>query len=719
MDKHRLEQALSKIVNRTRQDSVLMRFWDVIMLFSIATSYVRCTLTVMVSDTWLSEIIDFAVVGLALSPLYLTDVYLRARFIHQRDRSKYSPAYHVLNLCTALPWDGLLVSTSGLSRGTVMGIVAIQAARIFFVPFLFYSDSPDVVDVNYIRFFYVLLPKLQLVTYTVLSIHTLIILHIVAIHGTESDYGSSVMWVWTIITSAPFNVDMKSDGETALAGCLMLLAMLVQGYFVSAVSTILLGFSMQDQNKSHLLITLEMLRYYKVPFHLQEEVLSFQYHVLQDSSVQTQYAPELERLPPTMLREIEMCVKVGVLDKVSFLDLAPKDCKRNLAYVMKQLMIDPITSIIRSGDIGKSMYFMLHGLADVTLPNGLIVATIRRGDFFGEIALINSDAKRTATVCALTYCDVLELTKVDFDETIKKFPEFLEIVESKRSKQPAQNATAATGKSNENDEAEGTQLGDIDLTQVAVTAPIGIGLARRGTLLSSGSSGSHGSPMESENDGALVVGRHMSIFRAPLSPAVVGGGSGGGAHRNSHFSRVSQSSKYPGTPLLGRRTTTASGAYFTLQPTFLESSSPGINHHTFGSLLHSQAPDVCTLAVQTERSASSYSHRINNSKRSQSTCSSTGSGGGSLQKGVPINNSSNTAFLNEGASIRIFLKDENTSAGVAPTLTKVPKANAGECVKEIMDTIKADICKEVVMLNQRQLDGLKPLKVQQYTNFDD
>ena len=41
------------------------------------------------------------------------------------------------------------------------------------------------------------------------------------------------------------------------------------------------------------------------------------------------------------------------------------------------------------------MYFLMHGFADVIAPNGIVVHTMQRGQYFGEIALLVPNTKRT------------------------------------------------------------------------------------------------------------------------------------------------------------------------------------------------------------------------------------------------------------------------------------------------------------------------------------
>ncbi len=82
--------------------------------------------------------------------------------------------------------------------------------------------------------------------------------------------------------------------------------------------------------------------------------------------------------------------------------------------------------IIHEGSQGDAMYFIVEG--SVLVHNKNVQIQLKKGDFFGEIALLKN-IPRTATVKATNTCKTLELTTYDFQTFIKTKPEFLKEIE--------------------------------------------------------------------------------------------------------------------------------------------------------------------------------------------------------------------------------------------------------------------------------------------------
>jgi CRP-like cAMP-binding protein len=77
--------------------------------------------------------------------------------------------------------------------------------------------------------------------------------------------------------------------------------------------------------------------------------------------------------------------------------------------------------LTRQGRIGREFFVLVDGSADV-LKNNRKVASLKAGDFFGEIALVHH-APRTATVRASSPVRALVIMERDFKRLLDEQPE--------------------------------------------------------------------------------------------------------------------------------------------------------------------------------------------------------------------------------------------------------------------------------------------------------
>ncbi len=78
--------------------------------------------------------------------------------------------------------------------------------------------------------------------------------------------------------------------------------------------------------------------------------------------------------------------------------------------------------IIKEGDSGREMFIIQKGAVDV-LKGGVALATLGRGDFFGEMSILEG-LKRSATVVAREETRLLVLNAGSFLMKIRKDPTF-------------------------------------------------------------------------------------------------------------------------------------------------------------------------------------------------------------------------------------------------------------------------------------------------------
>lgn len=96
-----------------------------------------------------------------------------------------------------------------------------------------------------------------------------------------------------------------------------------------------------------------------------------------------------------------------------------------LAALLKLVRVIKGEHVVRAGDEGDCMYFIVSGQVEVSGPAGTFI--LKGGDFFGEIALLER-RPRTATVRALSRCQLLVLDARDFQQFTASSPEILETI---------------------------------------------------------------------------------------------------------------------------------------------------------------------------------------------------------------------------------------------------------------------------------------------------
>lgn len=78
--------------------------------------------------------------------------------------------------------------------------------------------------------------------------------------------------------------------------------------------------------------------------------------------------------------------------------------------------------LTQAGDYGSGMYVVLDGQVAVELRGKQI--KLGPGGFFGELALLVSDAERVARVRATTHARLLSVPRATFDQLLKSEPSF-------------------------------------------------------------------------------------------------------------------------------------------------------------------------------------------------------------------------------------------------------------------------------------------------------
>jgi len=83
-------------------------------------------------------------------------------------------------------------------------------------------------------------------------------------------------------------------------------------------------------------------------------------------------------------------------------------------------------AIIFEGDTDKDLYLIHQGMVKVNQinfeGNEVVISTLGKGEFFGEMAIITED-ERSANIIAVEDTEIYKLPAEDFEQALKNYPE--------------------------------------------------------------------------------------------------------------------------------------------------------------------------------------------------------------------------------------------------------------------------------------------------------
>lgn len=163
----------------------------------------------------------------------------------------------------------------------------------------------------------------------------------------------------------------------------------------------------------------------------QDQVRSYIYYAFRRHNITIPYPIQIEMSPeeggmapataaadPAALATVQMFAALGDSERAQLLSVA-----RPVVFAKGE-------AIVRQGQPGRSLFVVKRGEASVTLAGTQgEVARLAAGDVFGEMSLLTGES-RTATVTALTDCDLLEIDAEGFRTVVMTNPSVLEHVTS-------------------------------------------------------------------------------------------------------------------------------------------------------------------------------------------------------------------------------------------------------------------------------------------------
>jgi hypothetical protein len=135
-------------------------------------------------------------------------------------------------------------------------------------------------------------------------------------------------------------------------------------------------------------------------------------------------------LPAPVRLEILLHLTRDLLEKVPLFLHCTAALRNALLMALKPQIFGPGVYVIREGEVGNEIYFISRGTVAITSEEGhKSHGTLGSGEYFGDLSMLLGE-RRTASVAAVSYCELFVLERSDFNKIKNEYEEFREVLKT-------------------------------------------------------------------------------------------------------------------------------------------------------------------------------------------------------------------------------------------------------------------------------------------------
>ena len=237
-------------------------------------------------------------------------------------------------------------------------------------------------------------------------------------------------WTVTTLTTVGYgDITPKTNAARIYTMFVMFIGVGVYGFVIGNISRIFAESARyKEQGREKYSELNAFMKYYHIPSKLQSAVFNYYGHLynkrLSDNDTQI-----IAELPHALKQELQVFMNMKLIRNLPIFQFCSIACLREVSSCLEQKFYSPGDTIISIGELGDEMFVIGHGMVDVITEEGKTVAQLHEGQFFGEAALIQ-ETTRNANIRANTYTDLYRLSKGDFVNIIRHYPELLDSIKS-------------------------------------------------------------------------------------------------------------------------------------------------------------------------------------------------------------------------------------------------------------------------------------------------
>eukprot|EP00928_Gymnodinium_smaydae_P055295 TRINITY_DN38881_c0_g1_i1.p1 TRINITY_DN38881_c0_g1~~TRINITY_DN38881_c0_g1_i1.p1 ORF type:complete len:906 (-),score=183.64 TRINITY_DN38881_c0_g1_i1:7-2724(-) len=179
-----------------------------------------------------------------------------------------------------------------------------------------------------------------------------------------------------------------------------------------------------SKHHKHIAIMQRTLATLDIPPELRSRITKY-HHFLAVHHNTNAYAILMQGLSMNLFIELRAHLFKKLFSEGLLFENAPAGFLRSLLQLMVEVTFCPGDLVIRCGDLGDEMYFVVKGRLEVLDAESNVIGKIGETQYFGEVALLVS-TPRLVTIRAATYCLLAMIMRDKFVPVIDAHPEMKE-----------------------------------------------------------------------------------------------------------------------------------------------------------------------------------------------------------------------------------------------------------------------------------------------------
>lgn len=316
------------------------------------------------------------------------------------------------------------VSPSSTSRLTVQSLKLLRIHWVIFMPASHFETG-----------FHSLLQVARMFVWIVLSMHLMACMWyaVVVANGTEERHLEGLSEVTEIthyliaVKNGAYLVsgkptDSYSDDEMLIVAIASPMFGIFFAFIFGNTTMLLTRMNiLMSKHHKHVALIQSTMRSLDIPAELRHRITRYHHFLAVHHNINA-YKLLMQGLSVNLFLELKAHLFRKMFSEGKFFRDAPGGFLRRLLQVMVEATFCPGDIVVRCGDLGDQMYFVVKGKLDVLSPQGAVIGKISENQYFGEIALLIS-TPRLVSIRATTYCLLAMISRDKFLPILESHPE--------------------------------------------------------------------------------------------------------------------------------------------------------------------------------------------------------------------------------------------------------------------------------------------------------